>query len=283
MQELAQGHRVARFVLRGLLLAAAAFVAVLIGASAAQADDSGPAREDASGHRLGAVVGDARSAVGTSPRSVHRVAETAETAAHTATATLREVSQRAPVTRPVAEVVAAVADRTVERLSEPIEHTARSVDELVGGPVTDAVDEVLAPVLPPAVPDAEADGRQAGQQERGPGAAEVRDDRRPDRSGSAAPGAGSPAAESVFSTPAPAPRGASAHTPHDVPPLDEIPALGAFSGAPSTGSGAAGGPASAGMLPSGPTAPADVSLGVVAHADDERLFALPLTPGWSPD
>jgi 2-oxoglutarate dehydrogenase E2 component (dihydrolipoamide succinyltransferase) len=285
MQERTGAHRAAGLLLRALLLAGAALVVVLIGASTAQADDADAAPEAPAAaaaetpatpaarpaHRLGSVADRMSHATAAAHRSTRQVLEGT-------TRTVREIGRQAPVaepvTEPVTETVATVVDRTAGRLDTRVTEVTKAAEALVDGAVADVGDGVLA--ADGGAPEADVEGAPAGD----PVASASVSDRRTDRADVA------PAAPALASAVQDTPRSAQTVSPdpsHDLPPLDAILELGAFSGAPSAGSGAAGGPSPTGTLPAALAAPADVSLGVVTAADDERLFALPFTPGWSPD
>lgn len=308
MQDQAQANRLARSVLRALFLCVASVVAVLIGASTAQADDAeagdakpaptvqtapeaaqsdvttapveksaaaAPAPEAAPAPRLAPVTDPASAATQAAHRSAERLVQDT-------TQAVRGLGRQVSPVAPATETVATVVEQATGRLDARVTEVARAAQGLVEGPVTTIVDGVLSPVRPPVkdVPGADVQSGSSNPET----STSVQAPRRAERARAAQHAAPAPVSTSSSTAgPAVDARDLRVDTSPDLPPLGDILELGAFSGALSAGSGAAGGPTPASTLPSGLTAPADVSLGVVADADDERLFALPLTPGWSPD
>lgn len=288
MQERTGAHRAAGLLLRALLLAGAALVVVLIGASTAQADDADASPEAPAAaaaekpatpaarpaHRLGSVVDRVSHATATAHRSTRQVVEST-------TRTVREIGRQAPVvepvTEPATETVATVVDRTAGRVDARVTEVTNAAQALVDGAVADVTDVADGALAAGGEgPEADVESAPSGA----PAASASVSDRRTDRADDA------PAAPALAGAVQDTPRVAQTVRPdpsHDLPPLDGILEIGAFSGAPSAGSGVAGGPSPTGTLPAAFAAPADMSLGVVTDADDERLFALPFTPGWSPD
>lgn len=308
MQDQAQENRLARSVLRALFLCVASVVAVLIGASTAQADDAeagdakpaptvqtapeaaqsdvttapveksaaaAPAPEAAPAPRLAPVTDPASAATQAAHRSAERLVQDT-------TQAVRGLGRQVSPVAPATETVATVVEQATGRLDARVTEVARAAQGLVEGPVTTIVDGVLSPVRPPVedVPGADVQSGSSNPET----STSVQAPRRAERTSAAQHAAPAPVSTSLSTAgPGVDARDLRVDTSPDLPPLGDILELGAFSGALSAGSGAAGGPTPASTLPSGLTAPADVSLGVVADADDERLFALPLTPGWSPD
>lgn len=301
MQERAGAQRAARLLLRALLLAGAALVVVLLGSSTAQADDPDAAPEAPTATGSAAApeqpAAEERPApAGPAPRPAHHLASVEDRVDHvtaavhrtsqqvvaSTTRTVRETGRQAPVvepvTAPVTEAVAVVVDRTAGRIDSQVTEVAKAAEALVDGAVADVAD-VAKGVPAGSAPVADVESAPAAD----PVASSTDTTRRTDRSHSEPAAPPTPAfAGAVQDIAHIGPVVRPAPTP-DVPPLNAILELGAFSGAPSAGSGAVGGPSSTATLPTAFLAPADESLGVVTHADEERLFALPLTPGWSPD